>query len=100
MADPLVVAIPQGWKLSQAVSSLPLKLEAGQVVHCAQPIMGWAVGNAKQELRGSNYVLTKSQAGSAKIDPLAATLNAAMLMFQNPEAQGRSYLDAGGLMVL
>lgn len=100
IVDPMVVAIPQGWKLSQAVATLPLKLEAGQVIHCAQPIMGWAVGNAKQELRGANYVISKSQAGSAKIDPLAATLNAAMLMLQNPEAVGRSYLDAGRLMVL
>jgi phage terminase large subunit-like protein len=100
MDDPLVVAVGQGWKLQTAVSSLPLKLEGGKMLHAGQPIMGWAVGNAKEELRGSNYVVTKQTAGAAKIDPLMATFNAAMLMFLNPQAADQSYLDADELMVL
>lgn len=86
---PLVVSVPQGWKLQTAISSLPLKLEAGRFRHAGQPIMAWAVGNAKQELRGSNYMVTKQAAGAAKIDPLMATFNAAMLMFMNPVAKPR-----------
>lgn len=86
--EPLVVSVGQGWKLQSAVSTLPLKLEAGKMLHAAQPIMAWAAGNARQELRGSNYVVTKQAAGAAKIDPLMATFNAAMLMFLNPEAAG------------
>lgn len=88
MGAPVVVAVPQGWKLQTAITSLPLKLEAGRMLHGGQPIMTWAVNNAKQELKGSNYVVTKQAAGAAKIDPLMATFNAAMLMFANPVATG------------
>ncbi|WP_210526369.1 terminase large subunit [Rubellimicrobium arenae] len=86
LVQPQVVAVAQGWKLQTAVSTLPLKLEAGRLRHAGQRIMGWAVGNAKQELRGSNYVVTKQAAGAAKIDPVMALFDAAMLMFQNPQA--------------
>lgn len=97
MVAPLVVSIPQGWKLQTAVSSLPLKLEARRMVHAGQPIMTWAVGNAKQVLRGSNYVVTKEAAGAAKIDPLAATFNAAMILFGNPVAAGAMKYEYTGM---
>lgn len=84
MGDGLVSAVGQGWKLQSAVLTLPRKLKDRTFLHCGQPIMAWAVGNAKTELRGSNYIVTKQAAGSAKIDPLMATFNAAMLMFLNP----------------
>lgn len=86
MTQPLVTAVMQGWKLQTAISSVPLKLEDRRFVHGDQPIMAWSVGNAKQTLKGSNYVVTKEVSGSAKIDMLMALFNAAMLMFQNPEA--------------
>jgi phage terminase large subunit-like protein len=85
--QPLVQAVAQGWKLQTAISSVPLKLEDRRFVHGDQPIMGWCVGNAKQTLKGSNYVVTKEISGAAKIDLLMAMFNAAMLMFQNPEAK-------------
>jgi len=56
------------------------------MLHAGQPIMAWAVGNAKQEIRGSNPVVTKEAAGASKIDPLMATFNAGMLMGLNPSA--------------
>ncbi len=86
MAGDLLQAIGQGWKLQSAITTLPRKLKDRTMVHCGQPLMAWAVGNAKTELRGSNYIVTKQAAGASKIDPLMATFNAAMLMFQNPEA--------------
>lgn len=86
MAGDLLQAIGQGWKLQSAITTLPRKLKDRTMVHCEQPLMAWAVGNAKTELRGSNYIVTKQAAGASKIDPLMATFNAAMLMFQNPEA--------------
>lgn len=86
MATPLVVPVAQGWKLQTAISTLPLKLEDKRLIHGNQGLLTWAVGNAKQELKGSNYTVTKQQAGSAKIDPLIALFNAAMLMFLNPLA--------------
>ncbi|MFT4162485.1 terminase TerL endonuclease subunit [Shinella sp.] len=86
LTEPLVRAVMQGWKLQTAISSVPLKLEDKRFVHGDQSIMAWSVGNAKQTLKGSNYIVTKEVSGAAKIDLLMALFNAAMLMFQNPEA--------------
>ncbi|MBW9062386.1 terminase large subunit [Rhizobium herbae] len=88
MAGDLTMAVGQGWKLQSAVTTLPRKLKDKTLRHCGQPLMAWAVGNAKTELKGSNYIVTKQAAGASKIDPLMALFNAAMLMFLNPEAVG------------
>lgn len=80
------ISIGQGWKLQQAVVSLPRRLKDGRMAHGASEMMAWNVGNAKTELKGSIYVVTKQVAGSAKIDALMATFNASMLMAGNPEA--------------
>jgi phage terminase large subunit-like protein len=101
LEQPLVQAVAQGWKLQTAISSVPLKLEGGRFVHGDQPIMAWCVGNAKQTLRGSNYVVTKEVSGAGKIDLLMALFNAAMLMFLNPEAAaGPSIYQKRGALVL
>ncbi|NOV15885.1 terminase large subunit [Ensifer adhaerens] len=97
---PLVRAVAQGWKLQTAISSVPLKLEDRRFLHGNQAIMAWCVTNAKQTLRGSNYVVTKEISGAAKIDLLMAMFNAAMLMFQNPEAKGLSVYRDRGLLVM
>jgi len=86
LEQPRVQAVTQGWKLQTAVSSVPLKLEDRRFLHGDQAIMAWCVSNAKQTLKGSNYVVTKEVSGAAKIDMLMALFNAAMLMFLNPEA--------------
>jgi phage terminase large subunit-like protein len=101
IVTPLVVPVPQGWKLQGAVSGVPLRLESGTLLHGGQPIFAWAAGNAKQRLKGSNYVVEKELAGAAKIDPLIALFNAAMRMRENPQAAGAlgSYLEAGNLAV-
>jgi phage terminase large subunit-like protein len=83
----MTMAVGQGWKLQSAITTLPRKLKDRTLLHCGQPLMSWCVGNAKTELRGSNYIVTKQAAGASKIDPLMATFNAAMLMFLNPEAK-------------
>jgi phage terminase large subunit-like protein len=93
LAHPLVVPVPQGWKLQSAVSGVPLRLEAGTLVHGGQTVMAWAVGNAKQRLKGSNYVVEKELAGAAKIDPLIALFNAAMRMRENPQASNQGAMD-------
>lgn len=82
------ISVGQGWKLQQAVVTMPRRLKDRRLVHGASQLMAWNVGNAKTELKGSNYIVTKQAAGSAKIDALMATFNAAMLMFGNPEAPG------------
>lgn len=97
----MVMAVGQGYRLQAAITTLPRKLKDRTMRHCGQAMMSWVVGNAKTELKGSNYVVTKQAAGAAKIDPLMATFNAAMLMFLNPESgAGGSYLDDADLMVL
>lgn len=93
LVQPQVAAVTQGWKLTQAVSTVALKLEGRRVRHGAQPIMAWAVGNAKQELKGNNYMVTKQVSGAGKIDPVMALFNAAMLMFLNPVAAKRVNLS-------
>lgn len=80
------ISVGQGWKLQQAVLTLPRRLKDRKLIHGDSDMMAWNVGNAKTELKGSNYIVTKQVAGSAKIDALMATFNAAMLMFGNPEA--------------
>lgn len=94
LGHPLVRAVGQGWKLNTAVSSVPLKLEDSRFLHGGQAIMAWCVGNAKQTLRGSNYLVTKEVSGAAKIDMLMALFNAAMLMFSNPEVARSADMDS------
>lgn len=90
-----VVSVAQGWQLNGAIKTAEVKLLSGSLVHAAQPIMAWAVGNAKVELKGNAITITKQVAGTAKIDPLMATFDAVALMSRNPEAPGGSIYEDG-----
>ena len=95
-------AAPQ-WaaKLSPCIWGIEKKLEWGDFVHGAQPIMAWAIENAQVEQKGNAVMITKQVSGKAKIDPLAATFDAAMMMHRNPEAARQaSYLDQPDAEVL
>ncbi len=62
------ISVGQGWKLQSAVLTLPRRLKDRKLIHGSSDFMAWTVGNAKTELKGSNYIVTKQAAGSAKID--------------------------------
>ncbi len=81
-----VVGIPQGWTLNGAIKTAEVKLASGALVHAAQRIVDWAVGNAKAEPKGNAITITKQNSGTGKIDPVMALFDAVALMSRNPEA--------------
>ncbi|MBX3579900.1 MAG: terminase large subunit [Rhizobiaceae bacterium] len=92
-----IVGIPQGWKLNGAIKTAAVKLAEKGLIHAGQPIMAYAIGNAKIVPKGSAVTVEKETSGRAKIDPFIALLNCVALMSQNPEsAGGRSIYDTLG----
>lgn len=81
-----VIGVSQGWKMTGAIKTAERKLAEGTLIHGAQPLMAWCVGNAKIEPRGNAVVITKQASGTGKIDPLMAAFNAVTLMSLNPES--------------
>jgi phage terminase large subunit-like protein len=79
-----VVSVSQGYKMTGAVKTAERKLAERSLVHAAQPIMSWAVSNARIELRGNGVLVTKQASGTTKIDPVMAMFDAVALMSENP----------------
>ncbi|MGX0963172.1 phage terminase large subunit-like protein [Bradyrhizobium japonicum] len=75
----------QGPALAPAMYGLELKLDDGTFWHADQLLMAWVMGNAKVEPRGNHLMITKQISGRAKIDPLIALFEAAILMSWNPQ---------------
>lgn len=88
-----IVGIRQGYTMNTIIKVVERRLAAKTLVHGGQELMAWAVGNAKIEQHGNAVVITKAAAGTGKIDPVMAMLNAAELMNRNPEAVGRSIFE-------
>lgn len=81
-----VEGIPQGWQLTGAIKTAERKLADDTLSHGGQPILAWAVGNAKVVPSGNAITINKQVSGTAKIDPLMAVLDAVALMSRDPVA--------------
>lgn len=94
-----VIGIPQGMRLTGAIKTAERKLAEGALVHGAQPMMSWCVGNAKVEIKFNGVLITKQAAGTAKIDPLMATFNAVTLISLNPTSgeHTQAFVDLNAL---
>jgi phage terminase large subunit-like protein len=86
-----VVKVRQGWSLYSAMLWMERALGEGRFYHAGQPIVDWAVGNAKVIPRGNAMLVTKEISGKAKIDPVMSNFNASELMSHNPASRTGGY---------
>lgn len=86
-----IVAISQGWRLNGAVKTVERMVAGGEFIHGDTELMAWSVGNARVVQVGNAITINKQVSGTAKIDPLMATFDAASLMALNPEPARKEY---------
>lgn len=82
--DDHIVAISQGWRLNGAIKTVERMIAGGEFIHGATDMMAWCVSNARVVQVGNAITINKQVSGTAKIDPLMATFDAASLMALNP----------------
>jgi phage terminase large subunit-like protein len=105
-----VIGISQGWKLTGTIKTTERRVAAasgerledgelpdGVLIHGAQPLMTWCVGNARVVPVGNAVNITKQVSGTAKIDPLMALFDAVSLISLNPAAQRSSVYESRGI---
>lgn len=86
-----IVGVSQGWKMGGAIKTTERRLAEKTLLHDGSELMNWCVGNARIEPRANSILITKQASGTAKIDPLMATINAVSLMSLNPKAMKQKY---------
>lgn len=100
MTDDMLRRLLQGPALAPAWWGIEMKLADGSFLHGGLDLMNWCVSNAKVEPRGNAIMITKQVSGRAKIDPVIAMGEAAILMSWNPVAKGHSIYETRGALVL
>lgn len=98
----LLIGVSQGYRLAGAIKTVERKLIDKSFVPAKQGLMDWSVGNAKVEPTRNAFLITKQASGMAKIDPLMAMFDAAVLMERNPEPKGAegSYANDDEILML
>ena len=85
LENDLLIGVTQGVKLMSAIKGVERKLADGTLEHASSAMMDWCAGNVRIEALATAIRATKTNAGDAKIDPVMALYNAAMLMAADPE---------------
>ncbi|KQP53044.1 terminase large subunit [Methylobacterium sp. Leaf106] len=92
----LLVGVPQGYGMMNAIKTAERKLANGTLRHSGSTLMAWAVGNLKIEPTATAIRATKQNAGDAKIDPVMSLFDAVVPMSLNPAAPANANL--GGFL--
>lgn len=95
-------AVPQGWRLTPAISWVERRLADGNLKHSGATLLRWNLGNATVTRQGNAVSISKATSvGAAKIDGVAALLNAAAAAISQAgqDAVG-IYAHGNGLFVL
>jgi phage terminase large subunit-like protein len=90
----MVVGVPQGYQLMNALKTAERKAENGTLKHAPSKLMDWCVGNVKIEPTATAIRATKQNAGDAKIDPWMALMDAVTVMVRDPKAPWQIDIDA------
>lgn len=88
----LLVGVPQGYGMMNAIKTTERKLANGTLRHAGSGLMAWAVSNLKIEPTATAIRATKQNAGDAKIDPVMALFDAVVPMSMNPEPPANANL--------
>lgn len=80
----LLLGVPQSVGMMNAIKTVERRLVKGMLRHSGGVMMPWCVSNLKIEPMATAIRATKVTAGDAKIDPVMATFDAAIVMLRNP----------------
>jgi phage terminase large subunit-like protein len=92
-----VVAVPQSWKLTPAITWIERRLADGVLSHSGSSLLRWNLGNVVVERRGNALAISKATiVGPGKIDGLAATLTAVAAFLDTPPPPEFQLFFVGG----
>jgi phage terminase large subunit-like protein len=81
-----LIGVRQGIALMGAIKAVERRVADRTFLHPGQRLMNWCAGNAIVQPTPTGMRIVRDASGFGKIDPLMATLDAAALMAENPEA--------------
>jgi phage terminase large subunit-like protein len=89
-----VQSVPQGWKLTPAITWIERLLADGALKHSGTRLLRWNIANAVVTRQGNAVSISKATAvGSGKVDGVAALLDAAAACIARAEEDKPSVYD-------